>query len=112
MPYQINTGTIEHFPNLHEYSVTRVGSSYVLVNRTRDGIYEVFDKLNFHGGIGSTLEMRIFGEPDLMRNLAASGFEQVTVKGEDYPRFGIFFQERWSLPILARRKRLLDQNNQ
>ena len=54
----------------------------------------------------------IFGEPDLMRNLAASGFEQVTVKGEDYPRFGIFFQERWSLPILARRKRLLDQNNQ
>ena len=104
VPYQINTGTIEHFPNLHEYSVTCVGSSYVLVNRTKDGIYEVFDKLTFHGGIGATLEMRIFGEPDLMRNLSASGFEHVAVQGEDYPAFGILFHERWSLPILARKK--------
>jgi hypothetical protein len=103
VPYQIDTGTIEHFPNLHEYTVTCIGSSYVLVNRTKDGIYEVFDKLAFHGGIGTTLEMRIFGEPDLMRNLSASGFEQVTVQGEDYPPFGILFQERWSLPILARK---------
>jgi SAM-dependent methyltransferase len=105
VPYQINTGTIEHFPNLHEYSVTRVGDTYVLVNRTRDGVYEVFDKLKFHGGIGSTLEMRIFGEPDLMQNLSACGFEQVTVEGDGYPPFGIFFQQRWSLPILARKKR-------
>ena len=104
VPYQINTGTIEHFPNLHEYSVTRVGNSYVLVNRTKDGAYEVFDKLNFHGGIGTTLEMRIFGEPDLMKNLSAAGFEQVTIEGEDYPPFGILFQERWSLPILARKQ--------
>jgi SAM-dependent methyltransferase len=106
VPYQIDTGTIEHFPNLHEYSVTCIGSSYVLVNRTKDGLYEVFDKLTFHGGIGTTLEMRIFGEPDLMRNLSASGFEQVSVAGEDYPPFGILFQERWSLPILARKKRV------
>jgi SAM-dependent methyltransferase len=106
VPYQINTGTIEHFPNLHEYSVTQIGSSYVLVNRTKDGIYEVFDKLNFHGGIGATLEMRIFGEPDLMRDLSACGFEQVTIEGEDYPQFGILFQERWSLPILARKQRV------
>jgi SAM-dependent methyltransferase len=106
VPYQINTGTIEHFPNLHEYSVTQIGSSYVLVNRTKDGAYEVFDKLKFHGGIGATLEMRIFGEPDLMKNLSASGFEPVTVQGEDYPPFGIFFQEHWSLPILARKKRV------
>jgi SAM-dependent methyltransferase len=104
VPYQINTGTIEHFPNLHEYSLTCVGGSYVLVNRTKNGTYEVFDKLTFHGGIGATLEMRIFGEPDLMRNLSASGFEQVTIQGEDYPHFGILFQERWSLPILARKK--------
>jgi SAM-dependent methyltransferase len=104
VPYQINTGTIEHFPNLHEYSVTRIGDSYVLLNRTKAGAYEIFDKLTFHGGIGTTLEMRIFGESDLMRNLAEAGFEQVTVLREDYPPFGILHQETWSLPIVARRK--------
>jgi len=72
VPYQIDTGTIEHFPNLHEYTVTCIGSSYVLVNRTKYGVYEVFDKLASHGGIGTTLEMRIFGEPDLMRRHPAS----------------------------------------
>ena len=104
VPYQINTGTIEHFPNLHQYSVTRIGDSFVLVNRTKDGVYEVFDKLTFHGGIGSTLEMRIFGEPDLLRNLKESGFEQIAVLGKDYPPFGIIHREQWSLPILARKQ--------
>jgi SAM-dependent methyltransferase len=104
VPYQINTGTIEHFPELHEFSLTVVGGEYVLVNRTRAGAYQVFDKLTFHGGIGSTLEMRIFGEPDLLRNLAEAGFEQVRVLREDYPSFGILHRESWSLPILARKK--------
>ena len=104
VPYQINTGTIEHFPNLHQYSVSRIGDSYVLVNRTRDGDYEIFDKLTFHGGIGATLEMRIFGEPDLMKNLREAGFEEVTVLRENYPPFGVLHQETWSLPILARKK--------
>jgi hypothetical protein len=103
VPYQINTGTIEHFPDLHEFSLTVVGGEYVLVNRTRDDVYQVFDKLTFHGGIGSTLEMRIFGEPDLLRNLAEAGFEQVSVLREDYPAFGILHRESWSLPILARK---------
>jgi len=84
--------------------VTRIGDSYVLLNRTKSGAYEIFDKLTFHGGIGTTLEMRIFGEPDLMKNLTDAGFEQVTVLREDYPPFGILHQETWSLPILARKK--------
>ena len=105
VPYQINTGTIEHFPDLHEYSMTVVGGTHVLVNRTRSGAYQVFDKLKFHGGIGLTLEMRIFGEPDLMRNLAEAGFDRVRILGEDYPPFGILHKESWSLPILARKVR-------
>lgn len=108
VPYQINEKTIEHFPSLHEYAVTKLGDSHVLVNRTRDGAYEVFDNLRFHGGIGSTLEMRIFGDLDLPGNLASAGFEDVRILGEEYPKFGIFYPERWSLPILARRKRARD----
>ena len=105
VPYQINEKTIEHFPNLHEFSITKIGDSHVLVNRTKGGAYEVFDKLTFHGGVGSTLEMRIFGDIDLIRNLAEAGFESVTILGDDYPEYGIFHPERWSLPILARRPR-------
>ena len=104
VPCQINEKTIEHFPNLYEYSVTRLGESYVLVNRTKAGTYEVFDELRFHGGIGATLEMRIFGDLDLPAILAASGFEQFTVLGEDYPQYGIIFREHWSLPMSARKR--------
>jgi SAM-dependent methyltransferase len=104
VPYQINERTIEHFPSLNEFAVTRLGDSYVLVNRARDGSYEVFDKLRFHGGIGSTLEMRIFGDLDLRANLMYSGFEEVTVLDEEYPEYGIVYRERWSLPILARKR--------
>ena len=104
VPCQINEKTIEHFPNLYEYSVTRLGESYVLVNRTKAGTYEVFDELRFHGGIGATLEMRIFGDLDLPGTLAAAGFEQFTVLGEDYPQYGIIFREHWSLPMSARKR--------
>jgi SAM-dependent methyltransferase len=102
VPYQINTGTIEHFPNLHEYAQIKLGSNFVLLNRTREGSYEIFDKLTFHGGMGSTLEMRIFGEPDLMRNLKEAGFE-ARIAGENYLPFGIIHKETWSLPIVARK---------
>jgi SAM-dependent methyltransferase len=111
VPCQINEKTIEHFPNLYEYSVTRLGGSHVLVNRTKAGAYEVFDKLRFHGGIGATLEMRIFGDLDLPANLAAGGFEQITMLGENYLPHGIIWRERWSLPISARKGNTVSHTN-
>ena len=59
----------EHFPDLYDYSIAQLKNDWVLVNRTRDGRLETFDKLVFHGGPGSTLEMRVFSERTLKQML-------------------------------------------
>jgi len=52
VPYKIEGRTAEHFPELHEYALAAPGGRTVLVNRRRDGSFEVFENLSFHGGDG------------------------------------------------------------
>ncbi len=94
--------TKEHFPLLHEFAFAEIGGTRVLVNRRTDGSYEVFDNLCFHGGIGSTLEMRVFCENDLLAHLQTAGFT-ASVLREPYEPFGILHMCPWSLPIIARK---------
>lgn len=109
VPYSLEATTIEHFPELHDFSVTALKDRWVLVNRTRDGRLQTFDDLVFHGGPGSTLEMRVFNESTLRRILSEAGFESIRIRGESYPEFGILPDNPWSLPIAARKgKRGLD----
>ena len=105
VPYRIDGQTAEHYPELHEYSLAAPGGRTVLVNRRRDGSIEVFENLSFHGGDGSTLEMRIFSEPSLKEILARAGFTSVQVATEDIPEFGVLHDETWSLPIVGRKGR-------
>ena len=78
VPYRIDGRTAEHFPELHEYALASPGGRTVLVNRRRDGSLEVFENLSFHGGDGSTLEMRVFTETSLKEIIAAAGFTVCT----------------------------------
>lgn len=103
VPYKINGHTAEHFPELHEYALAAPGGRTVLVNRRRDGSLEVFENLSFHGGDGSTLEMRVFTETSLKEILAAAGFAGVHIASEDIPEFGVRHGETWSLPIVGRK---------
>jgi len=103
VPYSLLESTVEHFPELHEYNVARVGDRHVLVNRTREGKIEVYEDLVFHGGAGSTLEMRVFCEADLKRMLTDAGFRDVRIYSEDFPPFGILRNGPCSLPIAARK---------
>lgn len=103
VPYRLGGGTAEHFPELHEYTLASPGNHTVLVNRRRDGTLEVFENLCFHGGEGSTLEMRVFSEDSLKHVLAAAGFAEIRIAAEDVPEFGVKHAETWSLPIVARR---------
>jgi hypothetical protein len=103
VPYTIDGRTAEHFPQLHEYALAAPGNRTVLVNRRRDGTLEVFENLSFHGGDGSTLEMRVFSEGSLKDILAGAGFSSVHIASENIPEFGIWHQETWSLPIAARK---------
>jgi SAM-dependent methyltransferase len=105
VPYRLDGRTAEHFPELHEYALAAPGGRTVLVNRRRDGSLEVFENLSFHGGAGSTLEMRVFTETSLKEIIAAAGFTGVHIASEDVPEFGVLHGETWSLPMAGRKGR-------
>jgi hypothetical protein len=103
VPYAPWPQHTEHFPELYEYALASPGGRTVLVNRRRDGSIEVFENLCFHGGDGSTLEMRVFSEASLKGVLAAAGFDEVHIASGNVPEFGVDHAETWSLPIVARK---------
>jgi SAM-dependent methyltransferase len=102
-PYTLGGKTREHFPDLHEFTLATLGGKTVLVNRRRDGSVEVFEDLVFHGGPGSTVEMRVFTDESLHENMLGVGFSSVRIASEDVPEFGVHHAESWSLPIVARK---------
>lgn len=107
VPYTIEPATEEHFPQLHDYALAALHDRLVLVNRTPEGEIQVFDNLVFHGGGGSTLEMRRFSESSLRGILRDAGFFSVRIAGQSHPPFGIHHRENWSLPIAARKEPFL-----
>lgn len=104
VPYTKDNKTKEHFPDLHKYEVLKKGDSFVLRNITKDGIEQIFDDLVFHGGAGSTLEMRVFSEASLLEEFKKAGFGNVKICKEPCFEHGIFWNTDWSLPMLARLK--------
>ena len=76
-PYLEGYETIEHFPHLSNHVIASIGDDYFLINKRLDGFCETFGNLNFHGGLGSVLEMRIFGEGDLFSMLRYAGFRSI-----------------------------------
>ena len=74
----------------------------MLGNRTRSGAQQIFEDLVFHGGPGSTLEMRVFSRDDLLRHFTNAGFTSPRIYGEAAEQFGIVWDCQWSLPMAAR----------
>src|SRR5262249_37073890 len=103
VPYSIEPAMTEHFPELHEFGLVELGGRIALVNRTKTGEVQVFENVVFHGGKGSTLEMREFTESSLKALLAGAGFSEIRIYAGDYRPFGIVHGEPWSLPIAARK---------
>ena len=95
----------EHFPDLREYRIVPLGESQVLINRRADGTLEIRDDLIFHGGTGSTLEMREFGATSLRQKLCAAGFHEVEFLTGNVPECGILFDHDVSQPLIARKER-------
>ncbi len=100
-PYTLGGKTKEHFPELADFTIASLKEETVLVNRRRDGSIEVFENLVFHGGPGSTVEMRVFTEESLRETILAAGFSSVRVASEHVSEFGVEHAETWSLPIVA-----------
>ena len=104
VPYVTETSqTREHFPTLYQWSLRRQpDGDYVLENRRRDGTEERFMDLVFHGGPGTTLEMRLFSRDSLVAELTDAGFHEIRVAADPMPDIGVIWPVSWSLPIVAR----------
>ncbi len=102
VPYDKAEATREHFPELHEWKIVEQDTVLVLHNRTRDGRAQSFDHLVFHGGLGSTLEMRTFSEVGIIAECKKAGLGKIKICGGNFPACGIHWKYKQSLPIVIR----------
>ena len=100
-PFTMATQTVEHFPELHDWHIKGRNGRRRIYNTTRDGRKQVFGDLVFHGGRGTTLEMRVFSRDDLLRHLADAGFARARIADEACAAFGIVWPDPWSVPIVG-----------
>lgn len=103
VPYAPVGETVEHFPELHRHQIEKRDGKRVLVNVTANGCLQEFNHLVFHGGEGDTLEMRVFSESGVLKELERAGFTNIHIHREPSSQFGIIWPQEWSLPISARR---------
>ncbi len=102
VPFLLQEDTLEHFPNLFDYTVREIQpGKWALRNMTRDGKIEEFDDLVFHGGAGSTLEMRVFSLNGLVRNFIAAGFTDFRVHSHPAYEHGILWTDQLSITVSA-----------
>jgi SAM-dependent methyltransferase len=95
--------TREHFPTLHNYKiVAHQDGRFKLINTLPTGEVEEFEDLIFHGGPGTTLEMRLFAKQALQRHFEYAGFTDIRFADESVPEFGIHWLHPWSVPVVAR----------
>ncbi len=101
VPYTLAADTVEHYPDLHRFSVLKKGGEWILENVRRDGVTERFRDLVFHGGPGSTLEMRLFSLSALEKHFAVAGFVDFQIHGALSPQHGIVWNEPWGITLSA-----------
>jgi SAM-dependent methyltransferase len=101
VPFTLADDTLEHFPELHDWRVEERDGRFDLVNTTADGRVQTFADVVFHGGPGTTLEMRMFSRAALLRHFTAAGFVRTRIADEPCAAFGIAWPHPWSVPIVA-----------
>lgn len=97
VPYTRTAETIEHYPGLRDYEILNFRGKKIIVNRDDVGCLQVYDNLVFHGGEGTTLEMRVFCEADVLSRLAQSGFENIQVHDQPQLSIGYYWPELKSI---------------
>lgn len=103
VPFDERTGTTEHFPNVRDFKLLNFDADWLLVGRTDAGGYELHDDLTFHGGPGTTVEMRFFSRQAVIDHLSAAGFVDISVFDRTVPAYGIFPPHHEGVPITARK---------
>lgn len=93
VPYTRTTQTVEHYPGLSNYEILDFRGEKIIVNRDDAGRLQVYDKPVFHGGEGTTLEMRVFCEADVLCRLEQSGFENIKIYDQPHLSIGYYWPE-------------------
>ena len=102
VPFCYDAETHEHYPELHDFKLRQEeNGDWLLENVTKDGRHQEFRHLLFHGGPGSTLEMRTFSFAALQRHFAQAGFVDLRVHGEPCFEHGIYLWSTWQLILSA-----------
>ncbi|WP_196805684.1 class I SAM-dependent methyltransferase [Sphingobium indicum] len=103
VPCDARAQTTEHFPNVRNFRILDFESEWLLLGKTPEGAFEVHRDLIFHGGPGTTVELRFFSENHVIKLLEDAGFHDIRVHKESVPEFGIFPPHHEGLPITARK---------
>ena len=103
VPFRRGDVNKEHYPHLHNYRILNHFGEWVMLNSSVDGNVTLHRNLIFHGGPGTTLEMRVFSQAEVVRLLVEVGFVNIKVHSEERPDWGILLQHNDGLPITARR---------
>ena len=90
----LNGKHVEHFPVMSESHISTRESGFVLKGISSDGKVLEFEGLTFHGGVGATLEYRIFSQQSLLEYLGLSGFRSFKINRNN-KALGIIW-EPWS----------------
>jgi hypothetical protein len=101
VPYGHQAATIEHYPDVHEFTIEQDPPR--VVNRTITGEVQTFPDPIFHGGDGLSLEMRVFSLDDLSRLFAESDLDMRVAEPE--LDVGAVWPEPWSRLMLVRKGR-------
>ncbi|MBJ7485095.1 hypothetical protein [Brevundimonas sp.] len=102
-PYDDRPTTTEHYPIGAWLQTMEFDGEFVVVHRDPSGVFRLDAEPVFHGGPGSTLEMRMFSLSDLVALMHEAGFEDVKVHDQGWAPFGVFPPHPWGLPITGRR---------
>ena len=103
VPYSnvLGSKTIEYYPDLYKYQIVKENGQWVLENTAKDGTRQEFRNLEFHGGPGQTLAMRLFSEDSLIEEFKKAGFKNIRIRKEPYIKYGIRWEYDGSYVITA-----------
>ncbi len=101
IPYILNGDCKEFYPNLYNYEIIQFNGKKILKNITKNGTIETFENLEWHGGEGATLAMRLFTEKSMLQQLHRVGFNDIKYYRMCL-KYGIFWPEAHHQILSAR----------
>ena len=103
VPFDDRLKTTEHFENVRNFRLIDFEGDWLLFGKTEGQNYEIHRNLIFHGGPGTTVEMRFFSRSDVIFHLEKAGFVEIKIHDQPIEEYGIFLQHDQGLPITARK---------